>query len=201
MVDLIPSGARSLLDIGCGEGGFLEEVRSRMPHMQLEGIEPDEAAASLAVRRGLTVSCGTYPEVTPNRKRFDVVCVNDVLEHMVDPWSALESLLQLISPTGRLVVSVPNIRNIGTLASVAVRGEWNYVEAGVLDRTHLRFFTRQSITRDLRAAGFEVVHVRGSWPLRTLKMRLLRLFALPLGLGFFRESRFRQWHIVATPAQ
>ena len=86
---------------------------------------------------------------------FDCVVCADVLEHIKEPWGVLSQLFGLLRPGGCIVVSIPNIRNLGILAELAA-GDWVYQDAGILDRTHLRFFTRRSFQRALLGAGFTI---------------------------------------------
>ena len=95
------------------------------------------------------------PGLPFDQETFDCVVCADVLEHIKDPWGALADLFGLLRPGGEIVVSIPNIRNLGVMAELAA-GDWAYQEAGILDRTHLRFFTRRSFRRALLGAGFEI---------------------------------------------
>ena len=105
-----------------------------------------------------------------------------------------------MAPDGRLVVSVPNGRNLATLSMLLFRGEWSYVDAGVLDRTHLRFFTRSSLKQAITEAGFAIERIVGAWPLTTWKMRVLHIVSRLGGASLYREARHRQWNVTARPA-
>ncbi len=199
MVELLPAGLESLLDVGCGEGAFLDAVRARTPHLRLRGIESEEAPARRARDRGLDVTNGSFPDGIDTSERFDCIVFNDVLEHLVDPWDALRAARSLIGEGGCVVASIPNIRNLETLLALVRRGRWDYVEAGVLDRTHLRFFTRTTILALFEGAGFDIVSIAGGWPLLSRKYRALRVLSLAAGRTLYRESCFRQFHIVARP--
>ncbi|MBA2496372.1 MAG: class I SAM-dependent methyltransferase [Acidimicrobiia bacterium] len=199
MVELVPSGLESLLDVGCGEGAFLDAVRARDPNLRLCGIEQEEAPARRARDRGLDVITGAFPDGIDASERFDCIVFNDVLEHLVDPWGALRAARDLLGDSGCVVASIPNIRNLETLFTLVRHGGWDYSDAGVLDRTHLRFFTRSTIVELFDEAGYEIVSIKGGWPLSDRRSRALRVLSLAAGRSMYRESCFRQFHIVARP--
>jgi hypothetical protein len=73
-----------------------------------------------------------------------MILAADVIEHLVDPWRTLERMLPSLRPGGYVVTSTPNVRYWRVLYDLGVRGRWEYQDSGILDRTHLRFFTRRS---------------------------------------------------------
>lgn len=89
---------------------------------------------------------------------FDYVIMGDVLEHLFDTDNALKKVHKWLKPGGRLVVSVPNIAHISILAQ-QLQGDWEYVDAGILDRTHVRFFTEQTIQLYLLKNGYKVKQI------------------------------------------
>lgn len=92
---------------------------------------------------------------------FDLVVCNDVLEHMADPQKALATIRAKMAADGRLVGSLPNVRSVWVLLDLLFRRDWRYRESGVLDSTHLRFFTFKSARRLLTESGFEIEVFRG----------------------------------------
>jgi SAM-dependent methyltransferase len=161
----IPDGAR-VLDVGCATGYLAAELTRR--GCTVDGIEFDPAAAEQAEEHCREVVVGDL-EAPPTRVaveqmlagvRPDVVVCADVLEHLRDPWSTLTWLNTLLDPdAGRAVVSVPNIAHWTTRRAIA-RGRFDYADFGLLDRTHLRFFTRASASELARRAGFAVLRER-----------------------------------------
>ena len=197
--DMLPFVPRlpSYLDLGCGEGRFGALLKDRDPLCEVWGVEPSDAATTAEGRLDRVLR-GLFPEaVDAVDRRFAGVICNDVLEHMIDPWSACGRIADLLEPGGTLVASIPNFRNFATLSTIAVGGRWDYVDAGVLDRTHLRFFTRRTMVEMIESAGFIVESVTGSWPLTTRKMYLLRQAARLFSPDLAREGEFRQYVIVA----
>lgn len=85
--------------------------------------------------------------------------MNDVIEHLVSPWTVLDQLKGRLTKRGVIVLSIPNFRFWKNLREIVILGEWNYVESGILDRTHLRFFTYKSILKMLRDLQFEVITI------------------------------------------
>lgn len=162
MLSFVPAEARAVLDVGCGSGGFGATLRRAGPARTVWAVEvlPDLAAAARPHYDRVLV--GTYPEVLVGvDRRFDCIVFNDVLEHMVDPWAALRSTLPWLAPGGSVVASIPNVRNVRVVANLVLRGDWTYTDSGVLDRTHLRFFTARTIRELFRASGFVVERLEG----------------------------------------
>jgi 2-polyprenyl-3-methyl-5-hydroxy-6-metoxy-1,4-benzoquinol methylase len=137
------------------------------------------------------VTCGFFPDDLPAGESFDCIVFNDVLEHVVDPWSMLDRAKERLAPGGRIVASIPNVRHYIVVRNLALRGRWDYADWGVLDRTHLRFFTRASIeelfeTADMAIETFEPIN-----PIKNLRSAFL--------VGPFRDMRYLQYAVVARP--
>lgn len=143
----IPKHATSALDVGCARGGFDPSLRQALgPGARIVGIEANREAAELAARGSEfeKVLTGYFPQVLEDREEtFDLICFKDVLAHLVDPWSVLRSTHRFLAPGGHVLASIPNVKYAPVVWGLA-RGNFNYTEAGILDRTHLRFFTRRT---------------------------------------------------------
>ena len=163
VLDLVPSGARSVLDIGCGAGGFGRGLRLRDPSTRIVGLEAVPESAQRARDNGYDrVVEGYFPErAALLEEDFDLIVLNDVLEHMVDPWSALAATKPLLRAGGHVVASIPNIRYFPVVLDLVRRDQWTYTDWGVLDRTHLRFFTATTMRQMFEGAGLEVVDAAG----------------------------------------
>ncbi len=157
MIPFIPESATTVLDVGCGRGGFGQALRRQRPELHVTGIESDVDIAHTAASRYHHVICGEFPAVVPATAFFDCIVFNDVLEHMVDPWAALTAAGERLSEDGVVVVSLPNLRYWRVLKPLIRNGEFTYRADGVMDRTHLRFFTRRSAVSMLADSGFETV--------------------------------------------
>ena len=172
---MIPEKAQKVLEIGCAAGGF----RLNFPdQVEYWGVEPVREAAEQARQRNIKVLCGTYDEVREQLPAayFDVVVCNDVIEHVPDPEAFLASLKGKLAPNGILVGSIPNVRFWGNLINLLVRRDWKYEESGVLDRTHLRFFTAKSFRRLMHGTGFELVKMAG---IESKRMKVLKVLFSP----------------------
>jgi len=202
MVDFVPVTATRMLDVGCGRGGFGRSVKLRA-ELEVTGIEIDPLAASVAASRYDHVITGTFPDDVPSGAEFDCIVFNDLLEHLVDPWGALRAAAGLLAPGGSVVASIPNMRSWPVFWPLLTRGEWRYVSDGVLDRTHLRFFTLASAEEMFTDAGFTIVraipiNLVDLARLQPLSRSVLKTICLLRGrLG--RELRAQQFAIVASP--
>lgn len=113
---------------------------------------------------------------------FDVILTLDVLEHLQDPWATVRKLHRLLKPKGCLIASIPNVRHIAVLAPLAIAGRWTYRDSGLLDRSHLRFFTERSAIELLECSGLKVDKIKAS---RGRKSRALNIATLGLLRPFF----------------
>ena len=155
----VHDGAR-VLDVGCATGYLAAELSRR--GCTVVGFEVDPASAALAEASCEAVVVGDI-ESEADRERipgeFDVILLGDVLEHLKDPWEALPAMRSLLAPGGVVVASIPNVAASPVRLSL-LRGSFEYTETGLLDRTHLRFFTRASVRDLVHSAGFVVERER-----------------------------------------
>ena len=160
---LLPATAERILEVGCGAGATLAWLKQRWPDAWVAGADVNaEQIALAAARIDHAERCDldrTVPSIAPSS--IDLLLCLDVLEHLRDPWAALRTLGALVRPGGCVIASVPNVRHASVLWPLLCRGRWHYGGSGILDRTHLRFFTRASAIELVRDAGFEVRAVRG----------------------------------------
>lgn len=157
---LLPDRRGRILEIGCGEGRFSTAIDNVT---ELWGVEPDPEAAAVAAKTMRRVHAGTYDTAhaqLPDR-HFDLVICNDVIEHMADHDAFLVAIKQKIAPGGVIVGSVPNVRYFKNMLDLLVLKDWHYKGTGILDRTHLRFFTMKSLRRSLTDAGYSIDVLRG----------------------------------------
>lgn len=149
---LPPGGA--VLDIGCASGGLLAELADVAGYRA--GAEIDPEAATAAAQVADRVVAGPFDPAAFGDRTFDVISMGDVLEHVPDPLSVLRDAATLLSPTGVVAVSLPNVAH-WTIRLRLLRGGWRYESDGILDDTHLRFFTWTTATELVESAGLEVV--------------------------------------------
>lgn len=173
MLSLIGIGeGRRALDIGCARGHLLGELENR--GWKCIGIDTDESDVAICNAHGLVaLKCDITTDSHTNLGLFDLVVLADVLEHVPDPLRVLRHVYSLLNPGAQIVVSVPNVAHISTRLQLLF-GRFQYVERGILDRTHLRFFTRRALIELLTDCNFDVQQMVSSavplevvWPYLT----------------------------------
>lgn len=162
VVALVPAAAAKILDIGCAGGALGAGLKARSP-CEVWGIEMHAPAAAAARERLDHVIEGDAlgAEVELADQTFDAVIMADVLEHVPDTEAMLALTRRILVPDGRLILSLPNVRHWSVLRML-LGGEWRYADSGILDRTHMRFFTMRGAVRTLKEAGFTVEHAAGT---------------------------------------
>jgi 2-polyprenyl-3-methyl-5-hydroxy-6-metoxy-1,4-benzoquinol methylase len=202
MLAYVPSLCRSVLDVGCGTGNFGASIRTRTG-CEVWGVESNAESIRKAEQNIDKVFHGYFgPELDLPPGYFDCIVFNDVLEHMLDPASALVLARALLSSGGCIVASIPNIRQFPTVWRLIIGGDWQYQEIGILDKTHLRFFTRLSMMRLFQGAGFEIQRIDGINPFcsngyddKALWRRYSLFSWLPINR--IKDMRYQQFAIVA----
>lgn len=189
--------AERALEIGCGTGATLGWLKSVGRVKETFGIELSASAgerAALHLNGVLVGDAELLIDTAYPNQLFDLVLCLDVLEHMVDPWRFVEKLHRLVSPAGRVVFSIPNVRSLSVVLPLMFLGRWRYRDLGILDRTHLRFFTREGAIDLATTSEFEVRKWRRIIPSRDTKMGLLN----SLTLGLFPDLMARQYLILSA---
>src|SRR5438034_10371711 len=145
-----------VLDVGCGSGEIARLMREK--DCTVIGLELDSEKAAKAGTYCEQVFVGDI-ETMPlafEPESFDVFVLSNILEHLRDPVATLRRLVPLLRPTGRILVDLPNVAHWDVRLRL-LRGRWDYEDAGILDRTHLRFYTRKTAREMLRETGFEIL--------------------------------------------
>ena len=152
----VPEEARAILDVGCGEGRLGAALREGRPDRVVYGIEMQPDAAARAAGRLDRVFAIDVADRDPPLQPASLDCISfgDVLEHLIDPEAVLRRLRRFLAPGGVVVASIPNIQHHTILAAL-LRGDFQYTSAGLLDVTHLRFFTSSTIVKLFLDAGYE----------------------------------------------
>jgi 2-polyprenyl-3-methyl-5-hydroxy-6-metoxy-1,4-benzoquinol methylase len=164
VLEMIKPEPKRILDVGCFCGGAGLWLKNRFPGCEVVGIEKLGKAAEEASQIYDRVIVGAFEQIdfTDNGldpKSFDAIIAGDVLEHLYNPWQALQRLKPLLSSGGAIYISLPNIRNLMVLSELA-SGSWRYTGAGLLDITHIRFFTRVQALEMLQQTGWTVTEIR-----------------------------------------
>ncbi len=155
---LVPRNTRKFLDIGCGFGSLGAQVKESYGSKTL-GIEFNSDAAIFLNQRLdqhfiADIETFNFSQLDAD---FDCIVLADILEHLVDPWKTIRTVKNHLADDGVMVVSIPNIRNLNVIGALIFKGEWNYQDSGILDRTHLRFFTKQTMISMFRDSDLEIV--------------------------------------------
>jgi 2-polyprenyl-3-methyl-5-hydroxy-6-metoxy-1,4-benzoquinol methylase len=158
MLDFLPSNAKKILDVGCAEGYFGLAIKNKND-AEVWGIElmlEHALQAEKKLHKVYTGKCEDFMESLPNNY-FDVVYFNDVLEHMVDPYYVLEIIKTKLVNNGVVISSIPNLRYYQVFKEIYFNEDFEYKEEGILDKTHLRFFTKKSIVRMYEDLNYEII--------------------------------------------
>ena len=151
-----------VLDIGCGGGATGKLVKEKFRGTRVIGIESNPQAAEHARQFLDDVVCANIDDVNlaehVGNVAIGTVLLLDLLEHLYDPWRALTRIRGWLTPDTRILASVPNIRNLANLDELAA-GRWSYGPNGVLDITHVRFFTKQTLRQLFEETGYAVLHM------------------------------------------
>jgi 2-polyprenyl-3-methyl-5-hydroxy-6-metoxy-1,4-benzoquinol methylase len=192
----------TILEIGCGAGNFIHNISSCKEYW---GVEPNYAMAQQAKKKLNFVLIGSFREVEtkipPNN--FDLIVCNDVIEHMDDVDYFLALIKTKLKRNGSIIGSVPNVRFIENILRFLIQRDWKYTEWGILDKTHLRFFTEKSLHRLFLQNGYKIEILRRINPVvlkyASIKSFVLNLILLVFGNLMGRDSLYYQFGFKITP--
>lgn len=162
LLPFLPEKLDTILDIGCGTGNFGLMIKE-LYNCIVWGIEPNPQSALEAGKKLQKVINAPFDNeinISPGQK-FDCIFFNDVLEHLTDPAEALITCKNLLNPDGYIIASIPNIRWYPVILSLLRYKDFKYEAAGVMDKTHLRFFTQKSMIRLFETSGYRVLRSEG----------------------------------------
>lgn len=174
-----------VLDIGCGEGFFAGRLRANGNRVSGIDVLPQAAQSSdLEAYHSADLDAGIRPVIERlGGKRFDRVLLLDVLEHLKRPEALLHDCHDVLTSDGNLIISLPNVANI-TVRLALLLGRFDYTERGILDRTHLRFFTRRTAKELVTGAGYDVIQEKATI------MPIELVLGLPAGNPVMRVINF-----------
>ncbi|MBL7197108.1 MAG: class I SAM-dependent methyltransferase [Candidatus Omnitrophica bacterium] len=157
---LVSADATKVLDVGCGDGNLGAKLREK--GKEVVGIERDEKLCNLARGRLNQVFLADIEELKlPYLKGyFDCIIYADILEHLINPLLILRNYKDYLNDAGFVVASIPNIRYYKVILRLVLGGTWDYIDRGILDRSHLRFFTLINIKELFMEAGYEIVEIK-----------------------------------------
>ncbi len=196
MLKYIPRETKTVLEFGCGYGEFSALIKKRFG-AESWAVELNKQAAQEAVKRLDRVINSDAVESLNNipENYFNCIILFDILEHLVDPYNFLYALKTKLTRKGIIVASIPNIRYYRPFIKFVIHGNWDYKDHGILDETHLRFFTYKSIVKMFNKLAFEIVHIEGIHPTSSRTFKFLNT----LLLNAFSDVRYKHFAVVAKP--
>lgn len=201
MLQYVPQESHTILDVGCGCGDFSQLLKKTRP-VEVWGVELDKQAAAVAASKLDRVICAAFDScLNLPIQSFDCIIFNDVLEHLVDPFTALVYAKEILRDNGVIVASMPNVRYFVTIWDLLIHKNWQYADWGILDKTHLRFFTCRSIISTFSDLGYKVECIEGINPLEKFHPNSVRKFRWLNRLFFnqIEDMRYLQFAVVARP--
>lgn len=159
-LELVPPDTKILLDVGCGAGGLSAGLKEK--GIKVIGLEKIEELCSIAKKKLDEVITGDVESMKLNYPEgyFDCIMYADVLEHLVDPLNILQKHKVYLQKDGFVITSIPNARYYKIILRLILGGTWDYSDAGILDKTHLRLFGLINIIELFEKAGYEIVEIR-----------------------------------------
>lgn len=186
MLAFLPKSFKTVLDVGCGEGTFALQIKEKHK-AEVWGLElmpePGEEAKK-CLDKVFVGPCENFVDDLPENY-FDVIYCNDVLEHLVDPYTFLTHLKSKLTAQGVIISSIPNIRYHSAFKKIILQKKFEYEGHGIFDKTHMRFFTESSIAKMYADLGFEIVSHKGINRTRSLKPYLYNIPFLFTAMDMF----------------
>lgn len=186
-----------ILEVGCACGGTLLGIKNKYKQSKLYGIELNKHSAEIASLIAEMHEADIEKDSLPYQEEyFDYVIFADVLEHMSDPWAALQNIRKHLKPEGKILMSLPNIMHFSVISKL-IMGTWEYEDSGILDKTHLRFFTLNEIYKMAITTGYEINYINGTTLNSTQEAeKIINQFA-SMG-GQERKEQFRIYQYIAV---
>jgi SAM-dependent methyltransferase len=158
ILPLLPSYSDRIFELGCGSGGTLAFLKSLGRCEWCGGIEifPEAAETAKGKLDLVLVGSAETSDLPFEKRSLDVILCLDVLEHLIDPWAVVHRMHEYLKPGGVLICSIPNVRNIRVVLPLLLLGKWEYSKEGILDKTHLRFFTKRSAVELVGCSGLSI---------------------------------------------
>lgn len=176
----LPARLENVFEVGCSEGNTLLWLQEEKGAKKCRGLEILPEAAERAKAKGLEITIGNIEtdKITLPEKNDLVLCL-DVLEHLQDPWHILPVIAENIRAGGSLIVSLPNVSHVSILAGLIFRNDWRYQASGILDRTHMRFFTHRTASELIAGAGMKIIRSKPKFARKThrnINLLTLKIF-------------------------
>ncbi|PMP88653.1 MAG: class I SAM-dependent methyltransferase [Caldisphaera sp.] len=191
IINLVPEGSNKVLEIGCGDGTTLVELKKLGKAKYCAGVDIIDINQKNKLDDFVLADIDNEELPLPQRY-FDVIICADILEHLKDPWSTLDKLKTYLKKDGILIASLPNVREIKTIFNIVFKGDFKYVEEGILDKTHLRFFCKKNMIDLFEKRGFVIQKMT-----HNLDPKSKRYMLNKLTFGIIEEFLVIQYLIIA----
>ncbi len=197
LLDLIPFNNRNakILEIGAGTGNTLLYAKSNQFAKEVYGIELfklENSNQSSQEFEDFIIGDIEKLQLPYEENFFDVILFADVLEHLVDPSAVIKKIKPFLKKDGVVIASIPNIRNWRIMYEILINGNFKYTNEGILDRTHLRFFTKKNIIDLFEGNNFKLLNIISNIEIVKSKSKILN----KLTLGLFSEFLAVQYFVV-----
>jgi 2-polyprenyl-3-methyl-5-hydroxy-6-metoxy-1,4-benzoquinol methylase len=192
VLDLVPEGPNRVLDVGGGIGASAAWLKSvgKCDHAVVVDLVADNCLPEIDAGYGGNLEDpALLQRVASEQGKMDVILCLDVLEHVTDPWAVVKHCHDILNPGGVIVTSIPNMRHYSLVLPLVFRGKFDLTDSGIRDRTHLRWFVKDTAIDLMTSSGLKLDHVEGK--IYGRKKNLLNT----LTLGLFREFLFLQYFI------
>jgi len=196
MLKYVPPGTKTSLEFGCGYGEFSALVKDKCD-AETWAVEINEQAAHEAAKkldRVINSDAHEAIDKLPDNY-FDCIIFFDILEHLVDPYLLLVLVKKKLTKKGVIVTSIPNVRFYRHLVDFVIRGNWDYKDQGILDKTHLRFFTYKSIIKMFNFLDFQIILIEGIHPTSSRTFKVLNAFLL----NSLSDVKYKHFVVVVRP--
>jgi 2-polyprenyl-3-methyl-5-hydroxy-6-metoxy-1,4-benzoquinol methylase len=191
ILPLVPSFSHKVMEVGCGNGATLKYLKENQYCSETHGIEMFPAVGEQARLNVDRLWIGDAEKIihTIEAEEYDLILCLDVLEHMLDPWQFADRAAMLLKPGGCLIASIPNMRTAVVLAKLLFKGRFRYHDAaGIMDRTHLRYFTRESAMELMNRKPLQTESVLPSPNARGSKSNIANILTAGMLRDFFTEQ-------------
>lgn len=165
LINLMPEKVSTVLEVGCGIGKTGKAIVERKK-ATVVGIDISEEAIAYAktlncYQKLLVCNLDKFPVPQEiEQETFDCILYPDVLEHLRNPWDLLRSHVQILNNNGYMIASIPNIRHYYIIKSLLFKGQWIYQDMGIMDRSHMRFFTKKTMLDLFKIDGLEITLIK-----------------------------------------
>ncbi|MFN3530374.1 MAG: class I SAM-dependent methyltransferase [Bacteroidia bacterium] len=186
---LLPDFSERVLEIGCGNGATLAHYKATTQFAHCIGLElmPEVINPAIQIDEWLIGPVENQLTAVPDASLDLVLCL-DVLEHLLDPWAVVQQIAEKLKPGGVLIASIPNMRTAVVLSNLLFKGQFEYANQGIMDRTHLRWFTRKSALALVSSPPFQLLSWMPSPLAKGSKSALVNGLTLGLFRDFFTEQ-------------